>query len=443
MPKIFYDFCPSIYLTQPDKYKQQHNGEIRDLLESAIKAVPQLYLAQVWVPCKQCVNIITNICCMETISFIYYKERILNKCDYIGREDQILDYLNASEFHNLQIDLSCFRRDLWHVSTSKNSLSHYAERARLPLIFAIYLRSLNNNNINHFYVIQFFLQPKCRQDARNDSSLHLLLRIIQMKLKGFNFVMDRQLQAEFMVQSKQPPNASEFESIDLLKPMDSNEEIFSELNFRKYLGTVDLCSVRPSTEASKEGWVFCQPNGEELYGSEVNSPSLLIPEIPILKEKINCFMKEITTTSRRYYCMVQFWAPKMVEDRCCLETWDQPYALSSLAKGLASFRRKCTTHRYFVDVEAKEEELGPPGRVFRNGYPELFFDIFRYSTREFSLRSYAVHCGLIYYFVLPVFDEHQHFNNRDCVGVLEFIGFLYVDLANIGRALKVLSHFLL
>lgn len=428
-------------MVQPDKYKQQHNGEIRDFLELAVKTVPQLSLAQVWVPCKQCVNIITNLCCMETISFIYYKERILNKCDFNDQDMEILDYLNACEFHNLQIDLSRFRRDLCHGNTSKNSLSRFAERARLPLSFAIYLGSMDNDNIDHFYVVEFFLQPNCRQDAHGDSSLNLLLRIIQMKLKRFNVVMDRQFQEEFVVQSRQPPNAIELESFDLLKSMDSCEEIFSELNFIKYLETVDLCCTRPSSKASNEGWVFRQPSGEELYGSEVNSPSLLIPRIPILKEKINHFMKELATMDMGYYCMVQFWAPKMVQGRCCLETWDQPYALSCLAKGLASFRRKCMAHRYFVDAEAKEEELGPPGRVFINGHPELLMDIFRYSTREFSLRSYAVHCNLTNYFVLPIFDEHQQLNKRDCVGVLEFIGFLYVHLKNIGRTLKVLSLF--
>lgn len=379
----------------------------------------------------------TNLCCMKRTVFI------INSQDsrfnwYWGADPDMINYLQACKFHNLQIDLSSFGRDFYDVSVSKNPLAHYAEKARLPICFSICLQSVKNNYSNHFYVIEFFLQPKYREDAyTDDSSMLVLLRVIEMKLKSFKFALGGQLPAELLAQSRQPP-AIEFEF--MLKSMDSNMEIFSELSdITKYLETVDSCYFRPSSHDSNEGWVFHPPDAKELYENDIPCHPLLFPRIPI-KEKIQHFMKEMAATSRKTYCMVQFWAPKMVEGRCCLETSDQPYCLTYLAKGLISFRKKCIKHHYCVDEQANEGELGPPGRVFRNGLPELFLDLFLYSTKEFPMRSHAVQCGLRNYFALPVFDEHQQFNKHGCVGVLEFIGFEYFrEVGCIIIALEVLS----
>ncbi|KAH6798252.1 hypothetical protein C2S52_022806 [Perilla frutescens var. hirtella] len=422
------DFIPFDPRLMPDKYKKPPaESEIREILEVAIKQVPRLSLAQVWVPCKECANISTNLRCMERASFIHHRNKMINICT--GIDNHMLSYLQACEFQNLQIDLNCLHPNLCDLSISKNPLAHYAAKARLSLCFTICLQSVNNSN--DLYVIEFFLQPKCRDDACGDSSLHLLLKIIEMKLRSFIFVSREQLSEELLVQSGQP-NAIECESIDKLNVMNSFEEELSETNFTAYLETGDSCCLRPSSGVGGKGLrVFCRPTEEKLVEHDVKSNSLLLPIS--MKEKIEDFMKKIVVQIWIGYWILQFWAPKKVEDRCYLETSDQPYAVGCLAKGLASFRKECIKHQYFVDEETKEEELGPPGRVFRNERPEITPDLFLYSTKEFSMRNYAVHCGLQGYFVLPVFEKLK----SKCVGVLEFVGLTYHSkVDDIGRALK-------
>ncbi|KAH6771661.1 hypothetical protein C2S51_010065 [Perilla frutescens var. frutescens] len=393
----------------PDKYKEQPVCEIREILELAIKAVPRLSLAQVWVPCKQC----ADLCCMERSAFITAQDKIVNVYEHI--DSDLLEYLEACELHNLQVDLNYFRQTVIDLSISRNPLAHYAKKARLSLCFAICLQSVNNSNGPNFVILEFLLQPKCGEDSFSDSSMHLLLRIIEIKLKSFKFVLTEHLPDELVGQSRQP------NAIECINNM-LNVVNFSESNFKGYLETADICCLRPSYKTSHKGWVFGWPARKNLSENDSNS---------LLTTKIVQFMKKIAVkfwTDNNW--IVQFWEPKIVKDRCYLETSGQPYALGCLAEGLASFRKKCIEHHYFVDDEAKEEELGPPGRVFRNGHPEITPNLFLYSTKEFPIRNYAVQCFLQQYFALPVFDEHKY------VGVLEVIGFEYVDLKKIERALK-------
>ncbi|XP_073136031.1 protein NLP6-like [Henckelia pumila] len=73
---------------------------------------------------------------------------------------------------------------------------------------------------------------------------------------------------------------------------------------------------------------------------------------------------------------------------------------------------------YYVGEGAKEEELGPIGRVFLNGHPESSPDLRLYLEREFPLRDYFVHRDARRYMALPLFESHDQI----CVGVLEFFG---------------------
>ncbi|KAH6796468.1 hypothetical protein C2S51_037454 [Perilla frutescens var. frutescens] len=402
------NFIPITHIIMPPKYKNQPECEITEILELAVKTFPGLHLAQVWVPCKQCGKKSTNFSCMERAFFINAEDRKVNVCDVVYQKDiDIFHYLQASEFLNLQIDLSSFGYKSCDLSISKNPLAHYAIRGRLPFCFPVYLKSVHGDN-DHL-VIEFFLQPNGRED------LQLLLSIMKMKLKKFKFASEVKLPREL-----RQPDSIECDSIDMLKLMDSYKETFSELKkFTEHLERVDLCSQQLSSKGSGGGWVFGLKSTEELTENDVIV-------------RIEHFMKEIAAKFRtNSYSMLQFWAPKEPENGCYLETSYQPYALDCLAKGLASFRKKSMNHRYFVHDEAKEEELGPPGRVFRSGHPEITPDLFLYSTKEFWIRNYAVHCGFREYFVLPVFDEDKH----KC-GVLEFIGFSYHELCNINRALE-------
>ncbi|KAH6798351.1 hypothetical protein C2S51_034835 [Perilla frutescens var. frutescens] len=405
------------------KYQQQPKSEISKMLELAITAVPQLHLAQVWIPCKQCPKTSDDLCCMEREAFIISKYGIVNSCIYA--KGDMLDYIQACEFHNLQIDFSCLRRNLCDLSISKNSLLHYAQKARLSLCYAFCLESVHDSN--KVYVVEFFLQSNRGEYASCNSYLHLILKIMEKELRNFVFASGRHHPEDLVVQLRQP-NAIDFDLTDRLMVMESYRKSYSELNFTKYLQTIDICCLRPSKEG-RSGWVFCRPEREQLSENGIDSDSLL----PV-KEKIKQLMKQIATNVLMdHYGIVQFWAPKMVRNRCCLETLDQPYALGWLAKGLASFRKRCLKHHYFVDERAKEDELGPPGRVFRNKHPEITPDLCQYTANEFSVRNHAAHCGLWEYFALPVLLEHK------CVGVLEFVGFNHSKLEAIREELEAVN----
>ncbi|KAG6388566.1 hypothetical protein SASPL_149995 [Salvia splendens] len=157
-----------------------------------------------------------------------------------------------------------------------------------------------------------------------------------------------------------------------------------------------------------------------------------------MKDKIEIFLKKTSEDDwKPENWIVQLWAPKMVLNRLCLATRNQPYAVGTLTKDIDSFRKKCMEHYYVVDDEAKNEELGPPGRVFRNRQPEITSDLFQYTTQEFSIRSDAMYCcnegG---YFAFPIFDDE---NNHQCDGVLEFVGFPHCHLRRIARTLEILT----
>ncbi|XP_057801128.1 protein NLP6-like [Salvia miltiorrhiza] len=391
--------------------EKQPEREMREILELAVATVPQLYLALVWVPCnKQCVNIDTNLCCMELASFITSENKVVNS--YHNFYGDMYQYLDACAFHNLLIDVrSCHSNLCDHFNIAKNPLAHYAQRARMSNPFVI----SHHSNRNHLYIIQFFLQPKpkFREVAYGENPLVLLLGIVEMNLKNSKYLSWGQ-----NVEKSEMP-----ELLDGLKETNSYKQKISESNFTTYLETVDLHCLRPSSADGGEGWVFCLLAAERLL---VRTR---------MREKIENFMKNVAIKHwGEGYWLVQFWAPKMVENRCYLETSDQPYAVGCLAKGLASFRKKCTTHYYFVDEQAVEEELGPPGRVFRSKHLEITPDLFHYTTEEFPIRNYAMHCcSHRGYFVLPIFDDEH---NHKCVGVLEFLGFHYHQLEDIREELK-------
>ncbi|KAL0340573.1 UNVERIFIED_CONTAM: protein NLP5 [Sesamum radiatum] len=122
--------------------------------------------------------------------------------------------------------------------------------------------------------------------------------------------------------------------------------------------------------------------------------------------------------------MVPFWAPKVVpRGSWCLTTSDQPFALGTygLSKGLCWYRKICMDHAYYLGEGAKEDEVGPPGRVFLTGYPESSPDLRLYSTKEHPLRDVLVSCGLRGFLALPVFD----FSRTQCLGVLELLNIDY------------------
>ncbi|XP_042017297.1 protein NLP6-like isoform X2 [Salvia splendens] len=399
------------------KEMRQPGSEISEVLELAMATIPRIHLAQVWIPCnKQCVNISTNLCCMEMVSFIDSQTKIFNS--WFDIDGNMLDYLEACEFHKLQIDLHSFHSTVCGLTISENSMAHYVQRARMSHCITV---SHHSNDNNLYYVIQFFLRPKC---TRDDHSLNLLSRILEINLKSVSvvFVSGKSLLEEYV-----SPDAIECESIDSFSLIKSYKQNLLELDMTTYLKTVDSCCLKPSSAGTDKGLVFSLPAEQSVH---VESYSFVV------KEKMEGLMEKIATKSWKHNnWIVQFWVPKMENDRCCLKTSDQPYAVGCLAKGVASFRKQCMENYYFVDNEAKQDELGPPGRVFRFKHLEISPDLSYYTREEFPIRNFAMLSFNRGYLALPVF-ENEGIGNHKIVGVLEFLGFYHSDLPVIRKLME-------
>nr|GMD64688.1 protein NLP7-like isoform X2 [Ipomoea batatas] len=133
-----------------------------------------------------------------------------------------------------------------------------------------------------------------------------------------------------------------------------------------------------------------------------------------LKEKIKSALQLLDLSY--FPTLVQFWAPKIIKDQCHLTTSDQPFGLTVLRKGLCSYRKLCVGYEYFAG-EALEGNLGPPGRVFRNGVDEFCPDVRFYNKDDYPLREIALGCGIGGFLALPVFEA----TGERCIGVLEFV----------------------
>ncbi|XP_076907005.1 protein NLP6-like [Bidens hawaiensis] len=135
----------------------------------------------------------------------------------------------------------------------------------------------------------------------------------------------------------------------------------------------------------------------------------------IIKQKVTSALKVLSF--REPHVLVQFWSPVAVRKRCLLATLDQPFGLGVVDEGLYLYRLESEQRMFVVDGEHREE-LGPPGRVYRQKLPEWNLEVQGYIN-------------------LPVFEPCS----GCCVGVLEVItSSKYTDYAfevrQVCRALK-------
>ncbi|XP_076910987.1 protein NLP6-like [Bidens hawaiensis] len=135
----------------------------------------------------------------------------------------------------------------------------------------------------------------------------------------------------------------------------------------------------------------------------------------IIKQKVTSALTALSFREPRV--LVQFWSPVAVRKRCLLTTLDQPFGLGVVDEGLYLYRLESEQRVFVVDGEHREE-LGPPGRVYRQKLPEWSLDVHGYIN-------------------LPVFEPCS----GCCVGVLEVItSSKYTDYAfevrQVCRALK-------
>ncbi|KAL8557226.1 hypothetical protein ACS0TY_004607 [Phlomoides rotata] len=417
----------------PLEYTRQPESEIVKMMESAMEAVPQLHIVQLWTPCNQCVTTTNTLTCLERTAFINKK---LNSCN-IWEDSTMINFLEACEFHHLQIEewigrplmfvnrRSSFCRSICDFSICEYPLAHYAQKARLSFCFVIHLQNLYDSTKNCF--LEFFVQPSSRGDACDASFLHLLLRIMVMELKNFKF--DESI-FELRKTSALGYKYLEWkhqhsEEVNMLTVMKGHTKKYSLSDFKIYLETPDLSCLQPCEEC-RHVWLFWR----EMSYNEVNNNRGL-------QEEIRKLMIAITSKWEWRPCsLLQFWALGMNESRPCLQTSHQPFAPGSLNKGLAFFRKQCMERHYFVDDGAAGDEVGPPQRVFRSGHQESTPDLHLYSTTEFSLRDHALHCCLKGYIAFPILDQH-----KKCIGVLECVGVDddYEMIDTIRKALKATS----
>ncbi|XP_057511836.1 protein NLP7-like isoform X3 [Actinidia eriantha] len=117
--------------------------------------------------------------------------------------------------------------------------------------------------------------------------------------------------------------------------------------------------------------------------------------------------------------LVQFWATTKTSDgRTLLTTKDQPFGqigLTGLSHGLCEYRMISKYYKFYVDGE---EELGIPGRVYRNKCPAYTPNVEYYSVKEHPQRDLALRCGVRKSWNLPVIER----SSQMCVGVIELVG---------------------
>lgn len=159
----------------------------------------------------------------------------------------------------------------------------------------------------------------------------------------------------------------------------------------------------------------------------------------IIKDKVTAALSGLRF--REPHILVQFWSPVTLRKRCLLTTLDQPFGLGAVDEGLYLYRLESEQRMFVVDGEHRED-IGPPGRVYREKLPEWSFDINMLSTRQ-NLKDWAASYNIHGYINLPVFEP----DNGCCVGVLELItSSNYVDYAfevqEVSRALKVVAFIL-
>ncbi|KAL0340572.1 UNVERIFIED_CONTAM: protein NLP7 [Sesamum radiatum] len=400
-------------------YKKPAPEEIGEMLELAIDAIPQLHLAQVWMPCQQCGD---TMSCMESVVFINSADMKLGARELCDSKMRI--FLEACETLHIQSKTgkSCFFQSLCDVSICEYPLAHYAQQARLSSRFTVCLQS-SCDEVNDLFIVELFLQPHSREDDCPCSTLHLLIHILK-KLTSFKISSDEQLtELPIGLCTKNHPASLQSNRFDgtseMIKYVQANEhESSTEFTLiSRIAGYNDFISFSYLKDCLKKvvlsvhyygnRWLFCFPQRKELLQNQS------------IQEKVRLLIMSMIASGFYSTFLFQFWEVKRQADKSFLTTLDQHFALGTQCKGLCWYRKHCMDRQYFVDDGAKEEELGPLGRVFRSRIPEFTPDIRLYSTKEFPHRDYAIQCGLRTYLALPIFNLHK----SECLGVLEWIDF--------------------
>ncbi|CAL5360280.1 hypothetical protein CsSME_00050717 [Camellia sinensis var. sinensis] len=202
-------------------------------------------------------------------------------------------------------------------------------------------------------------------------------------------------------------------------------------DFKQYVDTqLNRCPVVDDDYWNRFcGWVFW---------SREDDQSEHPPNILDLKKKIKDLLRKCLLDLFIDPALLQFWAPTMtMEGRSYLTTQNQPFALSASVtridgvEGLCGYRMISMDYKFYMDRESSDEQLGVPGRAFKQGFPEFSPNVEYYSIKEYPLRDHALLCQFKHCGAIPVFDPSTHL----CVGVLEIVSTApcsidFVDLHN-------------
>ncbi|XP_027068805.2 protein NLP6-like isoform X1 [Coffea arabica] len=190
------------------------------------------------------------------------------------------------------------------------------------------------------------------------------------------------------------------------------------------LGPCEL-SYSHSFNNSFHQWTFWSTCGND-EGRCGKTPHLSLSaaaDAAVIKTDIKWFMQLDTETIMWWRCLVQFWGLVRIGDKTYLTTCDQPFALCYYfdpdVKPLCEYRKLCLECLIPVDDDDDDDVeliIGPPGRVFRSGFPEYAEDVHDYTSREYPQRDYAVDRAR-YYWALPIYHPTRHLP----VGVLEIV----------------------
>ncbi|XP_075078301.1 protein NLP7 isoform X2 [Nicotiana tabacum] len=166
-------------------------------------------------------------------------------------------------------------------------------------------------------------------------------------------------------------------------------------------------------------WVFWSQHNNE-FPTVFPSTAYTTIYHDTIKEKITSALKNAYISDNFGCWLVQFWAPITTNDQIFLTTCDLPFGLTKLHEGLCFYRSECLKFRIPIITDCSENEyrLGPAGRVFQHGLPEMSPDVSRHSANDYPQHDLAAAAGLGNYLAVPIFEPLSN----QCIGVLEIIG---------------------
>ncbi|XP_073133239.1 protein NLP6-like [Henckelia pumila] len=194
-------------------------SEIKEMLQLLIQ-LPQLNLAQIWIPCSQCAKSSIHTGCMDQATFITNEKK--NDWD-------LSQFLAACQLHRVQAGngvagrvLSstrklCFCQNLCDFSITEFPLAHYAREAKLTTSFAICLQSIHSET--NIYVIEFFINASNGSKGGYPwSFIHFLLPVLEMKLGSFKVASGQQLGGELIVEVLEIYKENDITLVELDQP---------------------------------------------------------------------------------------------------------------------------------------------------------------------------------------------------------------------------------